>query len=141
MTTVLLGLGSNINPETHLKDAAKTLKAKFSTAQFSSVYQSAAVGMDGDDFLNACCLFEHDLAQAELLVWLKALEDKHGRDRSEGSWKPRTLDLDILMVDGKVADKDLYKYGHIYTPASELMDCSPTDKTAFSLLEKVATQL
>jgi len=134
MTTVLLGLGSNINPEMHLRDAAKDLKTKFPTVKFSAVYQSAAVGMDGDDFLNACCLFEHDLAQAELLVWLKALEDKHGRDRSEGSWKPRTLDLDILMVDGKVADKDLYKYGHIYTPASELVDCAQVDKAGFAPL-------
>ncbi len=141
MTQVLLGLGSNINPEHHLKGAAQALRKKFPTVQFSSVYQSAAVGMDGDDFLNACCLFEHDLVQAELLVWLKALEDKHGRDRSEGSWKPRTLDLDILMVDGKVVDDDLYKYGHIYVPASELMDCAPIDSTHFAPLTNISLHL
>ena len=141
MTTVLLGMGSNINPETHLKDAAKALKTKFSTVKFSAVYQSAAVGMDGDDFLNACCLFEHDLAQAELLVWLKALEDKHGRDRSEGSWKPRTLDLDILMVDENIVDDDFYKYGHVYLPASELVTCVSKDEAQFAPIQQMKWKL
>jgi len=137
MTTVLLGLGSNINPETHLKDAAKDLKTKFPTVKFSAVYQSAAVGMDGDDFLNACCLFEHDLAQAELLVWLKALEDEHGRDRSEGSWKPRTLDLDVLVVDGIIVDKHFYKHGHIAVPALELLTDFKHQHTDYATLTKV----
>ncbi|PCI03690.1 MAG: 2-amino-4-hydroxy-6-hydroxymethyldihydropteridine diphosphokinase [Zetaproteobacteria bacterium] len=141
MTQVLLGMGSNIEPEQHLKDAAQALKTKFVTVQFSSVYQSAAVGMDGDDFLNACCLLEHDLGQAELLVWLKALEDKHGRDRSEGSWKPRTLDLDILMVDGEVVDKHFYTYGHIAVPALELMTDFKHKKTDYAVLTKVDSKL
>ncbi len=141
MTQVLLGLGSNIDPEMHLRGAAKTLKAKFPNVRFSSVYQSAAVGMDGDDFLNACCLFEHDLAQAELLVWLKALEDKHGRDRSEGSWKPRTLDLDILMVDENIVDDDVYKYGHVYLPASELVTCASRGEAQFAPIQQMKWKL
>lgn len=123
MTAVLLGMGSNIEPEQHLKDAAAAIFKQFANAQFSSVYQSAAVGMDGDDFLNACCLLKHDMNADVFVVWLKSLEDEHGRDRSQGSWKSRTLDLDVLMVDGEVTDKDFYKYGHILIPASELVQC------------------
>jgi 2-amino-4-hydroxy-6-hydroxymethyldihydropteridine diphosphokinase len=52
---------------------------------------------------------------------MKTLEDAQGRDRSCGSWKPRTLDLDILMYDGEVMDDELYQYAHAFVPASELV--------------------
>jgi 2-amino-4-hydroxy-6-hydroxymethyldihydropteridine diphosphokinase len=141
MPQVLLGMGSNIDPEAHLQDAAKVIHDKFPQAKFSQVYRSAAVGMDGDDFLNACCLLEHDLSEYMFSAWLKGLEDQHGRDRSQGSWKPRTLDLDVLMVDGKLLDEDLYKYGHIYVPASELVRCKALDTAAFAALEHVQLTL
>jgi len=141
MTQVLLGMGSNIEPEAHLKDAAQAIRDVCVTTQFSHVYRSAAVGMDGDDFLNACCLLSHDLSNEAFSVWLKDLEDQHGRDRSEGSWKPRTLDLDILMVDEQLLDADLYKYGHIYVPASELVACEHRNAHAFATLEKLKLKL
>jgi len=140
MSIVLLGMGSNINPEKHLTDAAKVLKKTFPDARFSGVYSSAAVGMEGDDFLNACCLLTHDLLPADFSKWLKRLEDEHGRDRSQGSWKPRTLDLDILMVDDVLLDDDLNQYGHVYVPASELIKCESNDKQ-FAALQKVELQL
>ena len=122
MPSALVGMGSNISPEKHLADAASEIRKRFSDVRFSSVYQSRAVGMDGDDFLNACCLISNVPDSGELNSWFKSLEDEHGRDRSEGSWKPRTLDLDLLMFDGKVLDDDLYRYPHVYVPASELVD-------------------
>ncbi|MDX8380597.1 MAG: 2-amino-4-hydroxy-6-hydroxymethyldihydropteridine diphosphokinase [Ghiorsea sp.] len=140
MPQVLLGMGSNIDPEKHLRDAAKVLRKTFPDVQFSNVYRSAAVGMDGDDFLNACCLFTHQLSANDFSQWLKKLEDVHGRDRSEGSWKPRTLDLDILMVDDVLLDDDLNQYGHVYVPASELIICESSDKK-FAALHKMELKL
>ena len=122
MATALIGMGSNIDPEQHLMDAAKEIRVRFPDCRFSAVYRSKAVGMEGDDFLNACCLIEGVLAQAELVGWFKGLEDRHGRDRSEGSWKPRTLDLDLLVYGDEVLDDDLFRYPHVYVPASELVD-------------------
>jgi 2-amino-4-hydroxy-6-hydroxymethyldihydropteridine diphosphokinase len=121
MTRVLLGLGSNIEPERHLLAAAQEIRQRFPSVRFSAAYRSAAVGMEGDDFLNACCLIVCGESLSELERWLKGLEDKHGRDRSEGSWKPRTLDLDILMADDQVLDDDLFRYAHVYVPARELI--------------------
>jgi len=122
MAEVLVGMGSNIEPEGHLLRAAAALRAEFKDVTFSSVYRSPAVGMDGDDFLNACCVFHSDLAEAEVRRCMKALEDAQGRDRAHGSWKPRTIDLDILMFDGEVVDDELYRYAHAYVPASELVE-------------------
>jgi len=122
VSTALLGMGSNIEPEQHLQAAAQALRERFPQICFSHVYQSAAVGMDGDDFLNACCWIEGVPVHGDLLHYLKALEDEHHRDRSKGSWKPRTLDLDVLMYDDVVLDDDMYRYAHVFVPASELLN-------------------
>jgi len=121
VTTVLLGLGSNIDPEMHLQWVARQLRRQFGSVRFSHVYRSPAVGMDGDDFLNACCLLSSDMPLPELKVLLKHWEDERGRDRSHGSWKPRTLDVDVLMYDGNIVDDELMRYAHAYVPASELV--------------------
>lgn len=141
MPQVLIGMGSNIHPESHLKEAALVIRQAFPDVRFSSVYQSEAVGMKSDDFLNACCVFQYATSDQPLQTWLKALEDQHARDRSEGSWKPRTLDLDILAWDGKVVDDDLYQYGHIFVPASELVPLQAKEEYTFAALEMVNIRL
>jgi len=140
VTTALLGIGSNIEPEKHLQAIAQVLRQKFVNIHFSHVYQSAAVGMDGDDFLNACCLMKGVPAQDELLQFLKALEDDYKRDRSKGSWKPRTLDLDLLIYDEVVLDQDLYHYAHVFVPASDLISMNlPNDDKG--LVKKLGLRL
>jgi len=129
MAMLLIGMGSNIHPESNLSQAAIALRALFPEVSFSSVYRSAAVGMQGGDFLNACCLLHSDMTMSEIRVELKRLEDVQGRDRSEGSWKPRTLDLDLLLYDGQVVDDELYRYAHAFVPAGELLDITlPKDE-------------
>ena len=118
----LIGMGSNIEPEANLKRAAATIKGYFPEARFSKVYRSAAVGMAGDDFLNACCLIETGISERDLRRWLKGVEDEHDRDRRQGSWQPRTLDLDLLLLGDTVLDEDVYKYAHASVPAAELVD-------------------
>jgi len=122
VTTALIGMGSNIEPEKYLQCAGQDIRKCFSDVVYSNVYQSPAIGMAGDDFLNACCLLNNVPEKVELLKWLKLLEDKYGRDRTEGSWKPRTLDLDLLMYGDGVLDDDLFRYAHVFGPASELID-------------------
>ena len=137
MASVLIGMGSNIEPELNLTLAAKALREMFEGANFSAVYHSAAIGMDGADFLNACCSVESEFSATLIRARLKALEDLQGRDRSEGSWRPRTLDLDMLMYDGLVVDDELYKYAHAYVPAAELVAIDLPDDTvnAVTLVE------
>jgi len=118
--TALVGMGSNIKPEQQLLAAAGEIRECFPQASFSRLYQSRAMGMQGPDFLNACCRFETEMTAALLDGWLKAIEARHKRDRSRGSWVPRTLDLDLLMLDGQVLDADLYNFAYLYLPASEL---------------------
>lgn len=127
MAKVLLGMGSNIDAAYHLMQAAQSLRQAFSVLRFSSVYQSPAIGMDGDDFLNACCVFDSAWPEKQLKAYLKDMEDAQGRDRSKGSWKPRTLDLDVLMYDGVVVDEELYRYAHACVPAAEVIELEVPD--------------
>ncbi|MDQ6966496.1 MAG: 2-amino-4-hydroxy-6-hydroxymethyldihydropteridine diphosphokinase [Mariprofundaceae bacterium] len=124
----LIGMGSNIEPEQHLAIAAVAIRNCYPEVCFSSVYRSAAVGMhDAADFLNACCRLQSELTAQQIGVWLKQLEDEHGRDRSHGSWKPRTLDLDLLMAGDDVLDEELFRYAHAYVPARELVALAEAD--------------
>lgn len=139
--TFLVGMGSNIDPERHLATAATAIRRLFPEACFSTVYRSAAVGMEhAEDFLNACCCLQSDMTAPALSVWLKELEDEHGRDRSQGSWKPRTLDLDLLMAGEDVLDDELFRYAHAYVPANELISL-PDVELDTRLLEATALHL
>ena len=121
MSSALLGIGSNIQPKDNLKFASDVLRYEFENVLFSPVYQSKAVGMQGDDFLNACCLIHGDFSLQYLSQWCKQQEDVRLRDRAQGSWRPRTLDLDILMFDDQLIDDELYTFAHAFVPASTLV--------------------
>jgi len=119
---VLLGLGSNIDPAKHLPSAAQRLRQMFQQVQFSAVYRSQAVGIDGGaDFLNACCVFHCQQNHDTLRQQLKQLEEAHGRVRAQKGWQSRTLDLDIILFNEQVMDQDLYQYSHVWVPACELL--------------------
>ena len=71
----------------------------------SPLYRTAAWGMpDGTpDFLNAVIEVTTELDAASLLGRLQHIEVAHGRTR-EQHWASRTLDLDIIDVDGLVSE-------------------------------------
>jgi 2-amino-4-hydroxy-6-hydroxymethyldihydropteridine diphosphokinase len=70
------------------------------TAQ-SHLYRTEPVGLESQPaFVNAVAQLETDLEPEPLLAFLLALERRHGRDRILDPPKgPRTLDLDLLLVD------------------------------------------
>ena len=96
MTRVTLSLGSNVDPAPNLASCLDALLLHFNDLSLSSVFESEAVGFDGDNFLNMVVGLETDLAVGELSALLKSIEDKHGRDRSQPKFSGRALDIDIL---------------------------------------------
>jgi len=97
-----LSLGSNIEPERHLRAAIAELRARFGDVLVSPVYRSAAVGFDGPDFLNLAAAIDTDLDPPALDAWLHALEDRHGRRRDVPRYSSRTLDVDIVLYGDRV---------------------------------------
>ena len=102
MTRVYLSLGSNIEPEKHLRAALTELRDKFGEISISPVYRFAAVGFAGPDFLNLAAGIDTDLDPFALNDWLHALEDRHGRRRDVPRFSNRTLDIDIVLYGGCV---------------------------------------
>lgn len=118
MHRAYLSLGSNIEPETHLRAALAELRARFGALLVSPVYRSRAVGFDGPDFLNLAVGLDTDLDPMALDEWLHALEDRHGRRRDVPRYSSRTLDADIVLFDDLIVDAP----GHLRIPRPELSE-------------------
>jgi len=116
MTQALLSLGSNQQPEAHLRAAITALRERFPGAVVSPVYRFAAVGFDGPAFLNAGAMIDSDLDIDALNAWLHALEDAHGRDRSGPRFGDRTLDIDIVYFGATVREGP----GHLVVPRPDI---------------------
>jgi 2-amino-4-hydroxy-6-hydroxymethyldihydropteridine diphosphokinase len=102
----ILGLGANLgDPVTTLGQAIKTLQAHPHTTgwRVSPFYRTAPIGSNESqpDYVNAVAVCHTDLSPASLMQWLLDTERHFGRDRSHDMTRnaPRTLDLDLLMVD------------------------------------------
>lgn len=106
MASVFVSIGTNIDRYTHVTAALDHLQAFFGALDVSQVYESEAVGFDGDNFLNLVARFDTQLPVAELSRWLKRLEDDYGRCRDSEKFSARTLDIDILTYDDLLGDVD-----------------------------------
>ncbi len=101
---VHVGLGSNLNRETKIRQAIDLLREHFDDIELSPVYDSAAVGFDGSDFLNLVAGFDTDLEVEAVASVFHGIEDQLGRDRSLPKFASRPIDLDILIYDDLILD-------------------------------------
>lgn len=106
MVRAFVALGSNLgDTQAHLRLALEALARLPQTrlvAQ-SRLYRTPPWGvLDQPPFLNAAVELETALAPHALLDELSAIEQAAGRLREGERWGPRTLDLDLLHVDGVV---------------------------------------
>ena len=102
MALIYLSLGSNVEAQRNIEAAMDALADTFGELMISSVYESEAVGFDGDSFYNLVVGIHSDLGVGELSKILKTIEDQQGRDRSAPKFGARSLDIDILTVDDRV---------------------------------------
>ncbi|MEH6515118.1 MAG: 2-amino-4-hydroxy-6-hydroxymethyldihydropteridine diphosphokinase [Halioglobus sp.] len=102
MATVYLGIGSNIERERYLVAGLDALQGLMGELVLSSVYDSAAIGFDGQPFLNMVARAETDLSLGELHRTLRHIEFEHGRPANATRNSPRHLDIDILTYDNLV---------------------------------------
>ena len=104
MTRAFLSLGSNVGDRRHfLEEAVASLGG--SVKAVSPVYETDPVGgPDQERFLNIVVELDTRLDPRELLAVCHRLESAAGRVRVE-HWGPRTLDVDIVWVDGVQLDE------------------------------------
>jgi 2-amino-4-hydroxy-6-hydroxymethyldihydropteridine diphosphokinase len=128
MVTVYVSLGSNIQAERNLRLAIEELQRRFGTIELSGIYRNAAVGFDGDDFLNLVAAFESDLAPVEIQQQIEQIHDLAGRQRGSEKFSARALDIDLLLYGDEIIDapplqvprSDVLDYAFVLGPLAEL---------------------
>jgi 2-amino-4-hydroxy-6-hydroxymethyldihydropteridine diphosphokinase len=103
VSRAVLSLGSNLGDrQGHLAKAVTALRPYL--IRVSSVYQTPPWGpVPQDDYYNLAALVQSPLIDAEgWLALAGELEEAAGRVR-ETRWGPRTLDVDVIVVDDVVS--------------------------------------
>ena len=106
MTRGILGLGSNLGDRwSTLDHAVATLREVVGDLVLSSVYESAPVGGPAGQgpYLNCVVVLDWSGSPEDLLALSHRLEQDANRVRRE-RWGARTLDVDVLMIDGYSSD-------------------------------------
>jgi 2-amino-4-hydroxy-6-hydroxymethyldihydropteridine diphosphokinase len=104
VTRALVAFGANIGDAAGtLAQAVRELGALGRVTAVSPVYRTRPIGPPQPDYLNGVAELVTDLPPRELLDSLHSIEHAHGRVRAE-RFGPRTLDLDLIWVDGETSD-------------------------------------
>ncbi|WP_017902890.1 2-amino-4-hydroxy-6-hydroxymethyldihydropteridine diphosphokinase [Pseudomonas asplenii] len=104
LTQVYLGLGSNIERETHLCAGLDALAGFLQDIRCSAVFESQPVGIRSGPFFNLVVSAQTDLPLMELDRRLKFIEADNGRYAPERKGLP--LDIDVLLYGEQVGNFD-----------------------------------
>lgn len=115
----VVAFGSNLagplsGPEEQIRVAAAALVDRdgVSPVAASAMYATAPWGVtDQDEFRNSVLVVETTLSPLELLHLGQSLEQGARRVR-ERHWGPRTLDIDLVHIEGESSDTDELRLPH-----------------------------
>ena len=119
---VYLNIGSNIEPEYHLREAIRLLRQHGQVKAVSNAWQSHAFGSDGPDFLNACIQYLTPLTPRELKEQvIRPIEAKLGRVRGGDKFAPRTIDIDIILFDDEPFGWEFWSNAFVVVPLADIL--------------------
>lgn len=117
MSRIYISVGSNIDAEKNIRVAVHALAEEYGDLILSPVYESEAVGFEGDNFLNMVVGLDTDDDVHQVARTLREIEDLNGRVRTGPRFSKRTLDLDLLLYDDLVLNEE-----HLEIPRSEIIE-------------------
>lgn len=114
MIRAVIAMGANLGDRAETIAAAiERLKATdgVDVVAVAELVETVAIRLDGPDdshpnYLNGVAIVDTTLSAASLLAVLHAIEDDHGRTRTE-RWGDRTLDLDLIVFGDLIEDGNL----------------------------------
>lgn len=112
--TAYIGIGSNLGDAKINVQRAILLLDKLPLTKLhsqSSLFRTAPIDADGDDYVNAVARIETQLPPQELLDALQAIEQQFRRERPYAH-APRTLDLDILLYGYEIINTETLTVPH-----------------------------
>ncbi|HHL18906.1 MAG TPA: 2-amino-4-hydroxy-6-hydroxymethyldihydropteridine diphosphokinase [Thiothrix sp.] len=127
MAQIYLSLGSNIQRKKNIHSALKHLQQTFGKLNISAIYETAAVGFEGDPFFNLAVGLNTTLTPQQVATSLKVIEDKHLRIRNNVKFSTRTLDIDLLLYDQYILHpemdiprNEITRYAFVLFPLAEI---------------------
>jgi len=121
MNDCIIGLGSNIEAEYNIPEVLRLLSEDVEIIQVSKMLRTKPIGIiNQPDFTNGAVRIQTEMELEVLSSYLKKLEDRMGRDRSQKKFGPRNIDLDILIWNNAVVDPDYYTRDFLRISAAEL---------------------
>ncbi len=128
MPRVFVGIGSNVDRGASIRAGIEDLRAGFGELVLSSVYESEAVGFEGDAFFNLVAAFDTHEPVDAVVDMLSRIEALNGRLRGSEKFSPRTLDLDLLLYGNDIISTDRFhvprdeilRYAFVLWPLAEL---------------------
>ncbi len=128
MTTGYISIGSNIEKEKHIPSSIRALQQVFGELRLSSLYETEAVGFEGDNFYNLIVGFDSELDAKQVAKILRQVELDHGRTRESRKFSSRTLDLDLVLYgdqiirDGRlqIPRDEIEHYAFVLEPLAEI---------------------
>ncbi len=128
MPTGFISIGSNIDKNIHVPSSINALKKQFDNIVVSSLYETEAVGFEGDDFHNLIVQFDSELDAKKVAKILRQIELDHGRTRDSRKYAARTLDLDLILYgeqiisDGRlqIPRDEIERYAFVLEPLAEI---------------------
>lgn len=102
---MVIGLGANLGDRRENLEKAVALLAEIGLIEaVSGLYESDSVGAEGPKYLNAAVRLQSRTDDPHVLhARLAEIETCLGRERRE-RWGPRTLDLDLLWIQGRALE-------------------------------------
>ena len=129
MAQVYIGVGSNIEPERHIRAGLAELHRRFGPLTRSTIYANPAVGFVGADFLNLVVGFNTRLPIHAVLASLQKIETTGLLPGNNGlKFTSRALDLDLLLYDDLVSNTagmvvprpEITRYAFVLKPLAEI---------------------
>ncbi len=128
MPEVFVSIGSNIDRERSISAGIDELWKRYGILRLSSVYETEAVGFEGEPFYNLVAAFRSDDAPGEINAFFKQIEQAQGRDPGDPKFAPRTLDIDLILYGDHIIDQpglklprdEIDRYAFVLEPLAEI---------------------
>ena len=130
MNRIYLSIGSNIEKERNLPAGVELLAQRANLIAISAIYETAPIDDHRtDSYFNAAALVETELEPYNFKsTILRGIELTLNRVRTAEKNAPRTIDLDIVLVNSEVflmdghpiPEPDILTRAHIVIPLAEI---------------------
>ncbi|MFC2127602.1 2-amino-4-hydroxy-6-hydroxymethyldihydropteridine diphosphokinase [Bacteroidota bacterium] len=113
--TAYLSLGSNLSDKLqNLKNAVTAIEKEIGVvSKISSVYETPALGFNGNEFYNICIEVKTQFNSLTLLNEVLALETKLGRQRNaNNTYQNRVIDIDVILYENEIVSTEKLTIPH-----------------------------